>query len=169
MKLRESGMRLYVIRHAEAVAQGQDGIERDEDRPLTAAGKEQSRRLAQALRHQGVALDKLLTSPLKRARETAEGMLAAWGDGAPALAETEALTPGAKKKKLIRELLATGGEAVAIVGHNPDLSELIGWLIGEKNTSLSLAKAGIACIDFDGSPCKECGTLAWLVSPEWYG
>ena len=41
-------MRLYVIRHAEAVPQGQDGIDRDEDRPLTAAGQEQSRRLGLA-------------------------------------------------------------------------------------------------------------------------
>jgi phosphohistidine phosphatase len=162
-------MHLYVIRHAEAVPQGQDGIECDEDRPLTAAGQEQARRLAKALRDQGVKLEKLLTSPLLRAKQTAEGMLAAWGDGAPELEESEALTPGTKKKKLIRELLASGGEAVGVVGHNPDLSELIAWLIGEKNTNVALAKAGVACIEFDGSPCKECGTLSWLVSPEWYG
>jgi phosphohistidine phosphatase len=162
-------MRLYVIRHAEAVAQGHDGIERDEDRPLTEAGQEQSRRVAKALRAQGVSLDKLFTSPLLRARQTAEGMLAELGNAAPVLEETEALTPGTKKKKLIRELLGAGGEAVGVVGHNPDLSELVGWLIGEKTTSVELAKAGMACIEFDGSPCKDGGTLAWLVSPEWYG
>jgi phosphohistidine phosphatase len=161
-------MRLYVIRHAEAMAQGQDGIERDEDRPLTPAGAEESRRLAKALRDQGVKLDKVLTSPLMRAKQTAEGMLAAWGDGAPGLEESEALAPGTRKKKLIRELLAAGGEAVAVVGHNPDLSEFVAWLIGEKNANVTLAKAGVACIEFDGSPCKECGTLNWLVSPEWY-
>jgi phosphohistidine phosphatase len=162
-------MRLYLIRHADAVAQGQDGIERDEDRPLTCAGQEQSRRLALALHNRGVHLDRVLTSPVLRARLTAEGMLSAWGNGAPAQVQCEALAPGTKKKKIIRELLAVGGEAIAVVGHNPDLSELISWLIGDNTASVSLAKAGIACIEFDGSPCKECGTLAWLVSPEWYG
>jgi phosphohistidine phosphatase len=162
-------MRLYVIRHADAVAHGRDGIERDEDRPLTDGGQEQARRLAKALRDQGVTLDRVLSSPLLRAKQTAEGMVAAWGNGAPELTESDALTPGTKKKKLIRDLLASGGDAVAVVGHNPDLSELIGWLIGEKNASVSLAKAGVACIEFEGSPCKECGRLEWLVSPEWYG
>jgi phosphohistidine phosphatase len=161
-------MRLYVIRHADAVAQGLNGVERDEDRPLSEAGQKQARQLAGALRDQGVKLDKVLSSPLLRAKQTAEGMLSVWGDGAPELAESEALTPGTKKKKVLRELLAAGGEAVAVVGHNPDLSELIGWMIGEKNASVSLAKAGVACIEFEGSPCKECGTLTWLVSPEWY-
>jgi phosphohistidine phosphatase len=162
-------MRLYVIRHADAAPMGQDGIERDEDRPLTPAGQEQSRLLSQALVAHGVKLDKLLTSPLLRAKQTAEAILSSWGAGAPAIQECEALAPGSKKKKLMRELLAAGGEAIAIVGHNPDLTALLGWLIGEKEVNISLAKAGIACIDFEGSPCKECGNLAWLVTPTWYG
>jgi phosphohistidine phosphatase len=161
-------MRLYVIRHAEAAPHGQEGIERDEDRPLTAAGQEQSRRVGQALRARGVKLDQMLTSPLLRAKQTADGIVAGWGDEPPPLKECEYLAPGNKKKKLMRELLAVGGEAVAVVGHNPDLTELIGWLIGEKAATVSLAKAGLACIEFEGSPCKECGVLTWLVTPEWY-
>jgi phosphohistidine phosphatase len=161
-------MHLYVIRHAEAAPQGQDGIERDEDRPLTPGGQEQARRLAHALRGRGVKLDKLLTSPLLRAKQTAETVIASWGDGAPPLEECAALAPGGKKKKLLRELLAAGSEAVGVVGHNPDLGVLIGWLIGEKEVNLALAKAGVACIAFEGSPCKECGTLAWMVTPAWY-
>jgi phosphohistidine phosphatase len=161
-------MRLYVIRHAEAAPQGAGGVERDEDRPLTAGGLEQSRRVAKALKAHGVKLDKLLSSPLLRAKQTAEGVAAGWGDGAPAVEECEHLAPGNKKKKLIRDLLAAGGDAVAVVGHNPDLMELIGWLIGEKGAGVALEKAGVACIEFEGSPCKECGVLAWLVTPEWY-
>jgi phosphohistidine phosphatase len=161
-------MHLYVIRHADAVPQGQAGIERDEDRPLTSEGQEQSHRLARALRDHGVKLDKILTSPLLRAKQTAEALITFWGDGAPPLEECEYLAPGSKKKKLMRDLLAAGGEAVAIVGHNPDLSELLCWLIGKKEVNVSLSKAGVACIEFEGSPCKECGNLAWLVTPDWY-
>ena len=105
-------MRLYVIRHAEAVPLGQDGIERDEDRPLTTAGQEQSKRLAQALLGRGVKLDKLLSSPLLRAKQTAESILTSLGDGAPALEECEYLAPGSKKKKLMRRRLAGGRRRV---------------------------------------------------------
>ena len=119
------------------------------------------------MKKQGVKLDKMLTSPLRRAKQTADGVVASWGEGAPSIEECEYLAPGSKKKKLIRELLAVGDDGVAVVGHNPDLSVLIGWLIGEKEVGLSLAKAGVACIEFEGSPCKECGVLTWLVTPAW--
>jgi phosphohistidine phosphatase len=162
-------MRLYLIRHAEAVPQGHDGVERDEDRPLTPTGQEQSRRVAQALRGQGVKLERVLTSPLLRAKQTAEGILANWGEQPPTLEECEYLAPEGRKKKLLRELLGLGGEEVALVGHNPDMSELVGWLIGQKEVGVSLAKAGVACIAFEGSPTKGSGVLTWLVGPGWYG
>jgi phosphohistidine phosphatase len=161
-------MHLYLIRHAEAVPQGQDGVERDEDRPLTPAGQEQCCRVAKALRARGVKLEKVLTSPLLRAKQTAEGILSNWGEQPPALEESEYLAPEGRKKKLLRELLALGEEEVAVVGHNPDMSELIGWLIGDKDAHVSLAKAGVACIEFEGSPTKGSGVLAWLVGPGWY-
>jgi phosphohistidine phosphatase len=161
-------MRLYVIRHADAVPLGPGGPERDEDRPLTPAGHEQSRKLGAALRRNGVLLERLLSSPLPRARETAAGIVAGWGEGAPAVEECEHLAPGSRKKKLVRELLALGGEGVGVVGHNPDVSELVGWFIGNKGVNIVLAKAATACVEFDGSPAKEAGALLWLVTPEWW-
>jgi hypothetical protein len=46
--------------------------------------------------------------------------------------------------------------------------ELIAWLIGDKEAQVALSKAGTACIEFEGSPCKGCGSLAWLATPCWY-
>ena len=65
-------MRLYVIRHAEAAPLGQAGIDRDEDRPLTAAGLEQSRRLGLALKKQGVTDQQIETMLVHNPRKIFE-------------------------------------------------------------------------------------------------
>src|SRR5262245_28959305 len=115
-------MQLYVIRHAEAVDVGSNGVDSDEERPLTERGREQCRVVALALSRAGVRLEKLLTSPLVRARETAEVLVKHSPDHFPDPVEFEELAPGRRKRKVLRELLAVGGETVGIVGHNPDLS-----------------------------------------------
>jgi len=159
-------MNLYLIRHAEAVPLGVNGINKDEDRPLTENGRRQCRTMALALCQVGVRLDKLLTSPLVRARQTADEMLAHWNGRLVEQVVCEYLAPGKRKRKLLREVLALGGESVGLVGHNPDLSELTAWLIGEE-VGISLEKAGVACVSFRGPPDKRAGTLAWLVNPAW--
>src|SRR5262245_1584012 len=102
-------MNLYLIRHAEAVPLGVDGISDDEDRPLTEMGKQQCRAVALALRQLGVRLEKLRTSPLVRARQTAEEMLLHFNDRLIDLGNCAELAPGRKKRKLLREILALGG------------------------------------------------------------
>jgi phosphohistidine phosphatase len=160
-------MKLYIIRHAEAVPLDVGGVTRDEDRYLTPAGHASCAPLAAALRRVGVRLDRVYTSPLVRARQTAAGMLSSWGDTAPALEETVLLAPGAKKRALLDLLNGSGHETLAIVGHNPDLSELVGWLIGDKGIGLDMDKGGVALIEFDGQISKAAGTLVWLVTPAW--
>jgi phosphohistidine phosphatase len=160
-------MQLYVIRHAEAINVGTNGVDTDVERPLTDKGREQCRVVATALRRAGIQLEKLLTSPLVRARQTAEELAKQWPDHAPEPVECEELEPGRRKRKLLRELLAVGAETVGIVGHNPDLAELVGWLVGEKELGIDLPKAGVVCIDFDGPPNKGAGRLAWMLTPKW--
>src|SRR5262245_29832823 len=122
-------MQLYLIRHAEAVALGEQGIEDDAERPLTDEGKQQARRAAAALRKRGVRLELLATSPLVRARQTADLLM----DGADAIASElevcDHLVPGGRKKKLASFLIATGRDAIGLVGHEPDLGTLAAWLI----------------------------------------
>jgi phosphohistidine phosphatase len=160
-------MHLYLIRHADAVPLGERGIATDEERPLTDAGRSQCRTLAKALGRLGAKIDRVLTSPLVRARQTAEALRDGWGEGAPAVAECPVLAPGAKKRKLLDRLREQHVEALGLVGHNPDLSELVGWLVGSKKAGFNLEKAGVACVEFEGAPGKGCGTLAWVVTPPW--
>jgi phosphohistidine phosphatase len=159
--------KLYVIRHAEAEPREASATMPDEDRPLTSLGREQSRQIALALRRQGVALRALLHSPLLRARETAAGIHDHWQGEAPPLVECMPLAPGGKKRRLLKALEEVAGNGVAIVGHNPDLSELTAWLMGDKRTGIDLAKGAVACLEFEGRPAKSAGVLLWLVTPAW--
>ncbi len=161
-------MELYLIRHADAVPLGEQGITSDAERPLTDTGKVQARALSAALQQHGVQLDKLLTSPLVRARQTAEGIVAPWVGAAPDIEECAALAPGGKSKDLAREVREHGGEVIGLVGHQPDLAEHVAWLIGSKKAHLDMAKAGVAAIRC-GEPRKGGGMLLWLVTPEWFG
>ena len=113
-------LHLYVIRHADAVPR-EDPTYADDDRPLTELGKRQSRALGETLSEQGVQFDVILCSPLPRAQETVEGILAGLS-GKPPVEYTADLRPGFKSRKLDREVAKHGGKAVALVGHEPDLS-----------------------------------------------
>jgi phosphohistidine phosphatase SixA len=124
--------------------------------------------LAAALQRQVVRLDRIVTSPLLRARQTAEGLLQELEAPKPELHICDHLAPDGKRRKLTRFLCGIGTQSVAIVGHMPDLAEYAGWLIGSRKAQIDFAKAGIACIRFEVEPDKGAGTLAWLVTPQWY-
>jgi phosphohistidine phosphatase len=161
-------MELYLIRHADAVPVGDNGIANDADRPLTDLGRNQAKALAKALQKQGIHLDKLLTSPLLRARQTAEEIVSSWVGPQPAIEECEPLEPGGKAKKLAKFVRDLEVNAVGLVGHQPDLSEHVAWLIGSKRAHIDLEKAGVAAIRC-GEARKGGGMLAWLITPQWFG
>lgn len=161
-------LNLFIIRHAEAVPVGQDGVETDEARPLTPAGAASCKPLAAALKCQAPKLDKLLTSPLVRARETADGIAEHWGDKVPHVIELPALTPGTRKRELLEAVRGIKGRSIGLVGHNPDLSELVAWLIGDRNVGIELEKGGMACVRFSERAGKGTGSLVWMVTPAWY-
>jgi phosphohistidine phosphatase len=160
-------MELYLIRHAEAISLGEQNIHVDADRPLTDKGGEQAKMVGAGLQRKGVTLQAILTSPLMRARQTAEGILKAWSGSAPEVQVIDQLTPGTRPRKLARVLKDLQKEQVALIGHEPDLSAWASWVIGSKKAQLALAKAGVAHIRCDGNPGKACGTLIELVTPEW--
>ncbi|MFN4258720.1 MAG: phosphohistidine phosphatase SixA [Gemmataceae bacterium] len=161
-------MDLYLIRHAEAVDLGEQGIEQDEDRPLTDVGLAQAQLVAKCLQNLNIQLDAVLTSPYLRARQTAETILQYWSEPLPKLVECEDLAIGGKRRKIARVTTKQGGESVALVGHEPDISSLAAWLIGSAKAQIRFAKAGIAYIRCS-LPAKGTGTLMWLVTPAWQG
>jgi phosphohistidine phosphatase len=161
-------MDFYLIRHAEAQALGEGDVTTDADRPLTDHGRAQCTLLATTLLRLGVRLDQVVSSPLLRARQTAEALLQHWPAPAPSLHLCDELAPAGKRRKLTRFLRALDGTSLALVGHMPDLGFYAGWLIGSKKAQLDLAKAGVARVHFEARPGKDQGLLEWLVGPDWY-
>jgi phosphohistidine phosphatase len=114
-------VRLVIVRHAEA-ASG----EPDELRPLTPEGRRTARALGQRLADEGLHPDAVLTSPLLRARETAQEL------ARPAGLEAELddwLAPGATPES-VRAAAGGRGETVIVVGHQPDCSRIAAALSG---------------------------------------
>ena len=159
-------MDLYLIRHAEAHPLD-DKITDDAERPLTDAGRATARALATTLTRLGVKLDVVATSPLLRARQTAEEILSQW-PAPPELRVAAELSPGGKRRKVALGLRKLGKGAVGLVGHQPDLGELAAWLIGSRKAQVDFDKAGVALIHCPDEPGKSAGSLVWLATPAWF-
>ncbi len=160
-------MDLLVVRHADAGDAnefGQTG-QPDDLRPLSDKGRRQMQRAAAALRGIGPKCDRVFSSPLKRAVETAEILCA--GYGLPAPETTRALIPGAHLRDFERWAADFGeSQCVAIVGHEPHLSSLVTWLMTGTNESRIVMKKGAACLlEFAGPARAGEGELRWLLGP----
>jgi phosphohistidine phosphatase len=160
-------MELYLIRHADAVALGENHVDSDESRPLSVQGEKQAHALATGLQRKGVALQLILTSPLTRALQTAETIVKSWTGPAPEILVCDELAPRKKPRKLARILRELNREPAALIGHEPDLSAWAGWVIGSKKAQLALAKAGVAHITCQNGLSKGSGTLLQLLTPDW--
>ena len=119
-------MKLYLIRHAEAVPEEAAGS--DHDRWLSRRGRDAARGLARLLREQDVQLDALISSPLPRAMQTAE-LVAAGLDYLDEIVTVPALAPGCHPRRVAEQLAALGA-AVAVVGHEPGISGLGAFILG---------------------------------------
>lgn len=158
-------MNLYILRHAEAEPLGFSGIKKDSERPLTEYGKKQAKKVGQAIKKLDINLQHVLTSPFVRARQTGEivGKELKISD----VDETDALLPTAAPVKLIEELNVFKLDSnVLIVGHQPDLGELISYFVwGEDSIEVPLRKAGMACIEILDLPdCAGQSALHWLMT-----
>ena len=160
-------MDLFLIRHADALPLGENGVTEDEQRPLSDKGEKQSHALGKFLKAQGLVFDRIVSSPIVRARQTAEILLKSSAMGLE-LEFSDSLTPNARPKKLSRYLLKTGGDKVAVVGHMPNVGDFTAWLIGGKKAQIDFPKAGIALVSIGESPIKGSGSLQWLLAPELY-
>lgn len=149
-------MRLYFFRHGLA----EPGTERlpDSERALTAVGSERTERAVRVLKALDAVPTYLLTSPLVRARQTAD--ILADGFGLTAQIRPE-LAPGFSLPALEALVADLSGGDVMLVGHEPDLSVTIGALTGGV---VLMKKGGMARVDLVGyQPLR--GALVWLIAP----
>jgi len=157
-------MELLVIRHAKAEDHGHPGG--DAARALVAKGEEQAGRIGRFLLRIDRLPDVTLTSPLVRARQTAERLCGAAGLAAPVVQPW--LACGMTPELATRELAAFARfDRVAIVGHEPDLSALVERLLGATGGSVEVKKASVTGLDLTGRGQR--GRLLFHVPPSMQG
>jgi phosphohistidine phosphatase len=153
---------LYFLRHGDAGSQA-SGMA-DVERLLTDGGIAALRSAAPLWRRLNLRPDVVLTSPLARARQTADLFCEAIG-GEPI--SDDGLRPGASWGNLARAMAAhADARRVLFVGHEPDLSSAIAELSGAG--SVRMRKGSLACLEFYGVPEPGAGEIAWLLDPDLY-
>ena len=160
-------MQLLVIRHA--AAEDKDEWSRsgksDDERPLTSDGAKDMAKAAKGLRTLIPEVGLIASSPLARARQTAQIVASALGVNHVDV--TDLLIPDAPFAGFTSWLVGQKeDETVAVVGHEPHLGILITWLLAGIEEARVEMKKGAAClIEFDGKPAKGKGVLRWCIPP----
>jgi len=159
-------MRLYIVRHGIASPHGTPGV-REEDRALTEEGIHKMREIAAGLRALDYVPGILWSSPLLRAKQTAEILLEFFGK------ETEfklvsALAPSGSRPELYRDigLCSRKHQSLMIVGHQPSLGEIAGEIAwGSAERYVEFKKGGVCAIDLESSEGTPKGSLVSLLTP----
>ena len=157
-------MQIYLLRHgiAEDAADGQS----DSERALIPEGRKKLRNVLRAAHVAGVAPALILTSPLKRAVQTAQlasEILEYKGD----LLRTKALEPGAHPRMVWEEIRVHKDQpAVLLAGHEPLFSSLTAFLLGCPDLQVEFKKGALACVSIDRFGAEPHGALNWMITPK---
>jgi phosphohistidine phosphatase len=153
-------MDLILLRHGKAEDFNKDG---DAARELVAKGREQARRAARLLKVADRLPEIVLTSPLVRARQTADEFCET--AGMPGAVIQGWLACGMTPERALEELAGFGEfKRIAIVGHEPDFSILVEWLLGVTTGGVQVKKGAIACLRIN-PPSRHC-VFKFLIPPK---
>jgi phosphohistidine phosphatase len=161
-------MDIVVVRHGIAVDRDEAAktAMADAERPLTEKGRRRMKRCARGIARLVPGVERIVSSPLVRAVETARMVRRAYDDDV-GFSEEAALLPDAPPSDL-GSVLAEGLVApiVVVVGHEPHLGRFIGWAVtGQAREFVELGKGGACLLRFEGAPGAGIGRLIWLLPP----
>jgi phosphohistidine phosphatase len=160
-------MEIYILRHglAEEAAAGM----RDAERPLTPEGAKKLQSVLRRARAIDVQPPLILTSPYRRARETAQVALEALRNGSK-LVESRALTPESSPEAVWDEIrIHKSAAQIMIVGHEPLLSSVYAYLLGAALVQIDVKKGSLGRVDVDRFIGQPRGVLRWLIHPKLAG
>ena len=160
---------IYLVRHAIAADASADTP--DSERALTAEGTRKMTRAAIGLKHLGIVPDAVLSSPLRRAQETA-AVVAATLASELAVEIYQPLAPGTAPAELVRGLRSYRTvRHLMLVGHQPDLGELASYLLtGSAGlVPLPFKKGAVAAIEVSSLPPRANGVLLWFLTAKQLG
>jgi phosphohistidine phosphatase len=159
-------MKLLIIRHA--IAEEREEFARtgkdDRLRPLTDEGRKKMKQAARGLKNLVPEIDLLATSPLTRAAQTGAVLDSVYGGLREV--EIEELAPEASPIEFLSWLRQQGAETVAVVGHEPNISLIVSWLLtGTEKRLFSFRKGGACLLEFPGETGAGTGILLWALTP----
>ena len=159
-------VRVLLIRHAPAFDRDRKRWPDDRQRPLTPEGIVKFRRAAAGLKRLTDPIERVLVSPLTRARETADVLAKVCG-WPPAVLAPE-LAPEGTPAQVLKLIRAQTSAHLALVGHEPNLAELLSVSVAGVGVALSceLKKGGAACLIFAAEARPGRGCLEWLLTPK---
>lgn len=158
-------MDLYLVRHAAAFDPDESRWPGDRDRPLTDVGEKRFRRAARGLTSLVKTVDIVLSSPYRRAWQTAEALHDA---GWPEPVELEALEAGREPAGVLHALQDHSSlDAIALVGHEPTMHELVSYLLtaDSGHAQVEFRKGSVARLELD-SLRPGAARLCWLLAPK---
>jgi phosphohistidine phosphatase len=160
-------MDIFLLRHAEAEPLGESNQFRDDSRALTGEGRKQMKNAALGLQALDIHFDLIASSPLIRARETAE-IVAEIGKSGKPIDIWDELSPGVKPAALYERIKACGRvNSILLVGHEPDMGIIASHLlVGSGKVSIPFKKAGLCRIAVDAFPPTLPGNLKWMLTPK---
>ena len=160
-------MKLYLVRHSNAVEPGTPEYDDDSLRPLTEKGRDKMKEIASALKNLDVKPDLIVSSPYVRARQTAE-ILVKVLKYKQDLMFSDALIPMGSADDIIGEINEKYHvDELMLVGHEPCLSVLIGTLTaGNPDLAIDLKKGGVCCLSSDDLRTDRRAVLEWHLTPK---
>ena len=157
-------MDIYILRHGEAQPRSKDVAEAD--RKLTPQGRDDVERVSRLARAANVQPDLVLSSPYARARQTADVAMRGFAKPRPPLVETPALLPDSSPKQVWKEIKSHSGSCeLLLVGHEPQFSELVAYLLASPALRLDLKKGALVRIRMDRLGEEPHGELKWILTP----
>jgi len=158
-------MELYLLRHGIA----EDNAVTDADRRLTDEGREKVHRVMKRAASAGVSPSLIISSPYKRALETAEIAASELGYKGKIL-RAGTLTPDSSPPSVWSEIREHRDEAsVLLAGHEPLFSSTVAFLLGSTNQMIDFRKAALVRIDVHGFGSAPQGVLQWMLTPKLTG
>jgi|SRR5690349_19698589 phosphohistidine phosphatase len=160
MKL-EPSMQVYVLRHG--IAEEERSGLSDADRALTQDGRRKLSHTLQTASQADVRPTLVLTSPLRRAVQTAEIAQEVFKYSGE-LVQTQALLPNSSVHQVWNEIRVHADEpGIVLVGHNPQFTELAGYLLGAPELHMDIKKGSLLRIDFESLSSQPKGILRWFL------
>ncbi len=154
------------MRHGEALSKSEAGVEADADRPLSPTGEESVKLMAGIFRGADIVPDWFASSPLRRAKQTAEGMVTCLR-GTNRLVVSDVLLPD-QHPDAVLTLLRQHAQAktMVLVGHQPLLGRLVTRLVcGNSNDGMAFPPGGMCWLELPEFPRGWGATLCGLWSP----